>query len=126
MIDDELKKHECIKWAIRIGSYLLMVFGICFFFSPITTLLGYVPLVGGFLKSAVGIAIFVAALLICIPLWLLAFAVSWLIFHPKVGIIFMVVALAATGLILYLTLSKGAPDSNTTAAGIGLMLRNWQ
>ena len=93
-----------------------MVGGICLFFSPITTLLGYIPLIGGLLKGTLGILIFVAAVIISIPLFILAVAVSWLVFHPKVGLIILGVALAITALILALALSnkaEAAPSAST-------------
>lgn len=79
-----------------------MVAGICMFFSPITTLLGYIPLVGGLISGIVGFAIFLAALLISIPLYLLMISIAWLVFHPKVGLILLIIAAAVTTLVLVL------------------------
>ena len=90
-----------------------MVGGICLFFSPITHLLGYIPLVGGFLKSTVGIVIFIAALIVCLPLFLLALAISWVVFHPKVGFILLGVALLVAGIVIALSLAN-RPDSSTS------------
>lgn len=109
MIDHELSNVKCRTWTFRILSYILMVAGICIFFSPITTLLGYIPLIGGILKGTVGFAIFLAAVIICIPLFLIALAVSWLVFHPKVGLLILGGALVITGIILALALSN-KPD----------------
>lgn len=97
---------HCKKTAIRVGAYFLMVFGICAFFSPITTILGYVPLLGGLLSGAVGFAIFLAALIVCIPLFLLAVALCWLVWHPKVGLAILAVALLILGVVLYFVLSN--------------------
>lgn len=72
------------------------------FFSPITTLLGYIPLVGGLISGIVGFAIFLAALLISIPLYLLMISIAWLVFHPKVGLILLIIAAAVTTLVLVL------------------------
>lgn len=88
-----------------------MVIGICIFFSPITAILGYIPLVGGLLKSAVGIAIFLAALIICIPLYLLTFSIAWLFYHPKIGIPLLILSLAIAGLIIGLSASR-SKESN--------------
>lgn len=100
MIQKEQKNISLKKNLIRFGAYFLMVISICAFFSPITTLLGYVPLLGGVLSNVVGLAIFIAALIVCIPLFLLAVAACWLVFHPKVGLIILGVALLITGIIL--------------------------
>lgn len=85
---------------MRILAYAIMVASICAFFSPITTILGYVPLLGGLLSNIVGLAIFLAALIVCIPLFLLAVGICWLIVHPKVGAAILGVALLATGIVL--------------------------
>ena len=78
----------------------MIVFGICLFFSPITTILGYIPLVGGLLSSVVGWAIFVGAFIVAIPLFLIAISLSWLFFHPKVGLIILGIALVILGIII--------------------------
>jgi hypothetical protein len=97
---------------MRVALYFLMVISICCFFSPITTLIGYVPFLGGFLSGVVGFAIFLAALIVCIPLFLLAVAISWTVFHPKVGLIILGVALLITGIVLAIVFkNKGNQDA---------------
>lgn len=70
-----------------------MVLGICLFFSPITTILGYIPLVGGFVSGIVGFAIFIGAVLFCIPMFVIALSLAWLRFHPKIGLVILSVGL---------------------------------
>jgi|LakMenEpi03Aug12_release.lakeMendotaPanAssembly.Ray.scaffolds.fasta_scaffold1179005_1 hypothetical protein len=90
-----------------------MVVSICAFFSPITALIGYVPFLGGFLSSAIGLAIFLAAAIVCLPLFLLALSISWLVFHPKVGLILLGIALVITGIVLAVIFTnKGNDNSN--------------
>jgi len=117
MIESEKKSISCRQSAIRVLAYFLMVFSICAFFSPITTLLGYVPLLGGILSGAVGLAIFLAALIVCIPLFLLAVAICWLVVHPKVGLILLGIALVATGIVLAIIFTnKGKADQGSQTA----------
>ena len=78
----------------RILAYVAMVAGICLFFSPITTILGYIPLVGGFISGIAGFAIFIGAVLVCIPLFLIALSLAWLRFHPKIGCLILSIGLA--------------------------------
>ena len=111
MIENEKKRIDCSKNTIRVLSYALMVFSICGFFTPITSIIGYVPLVGGFLSGALGLAIFIAALIVCIPLFLLAVGVSWLVFHPKVGLAILAVALIATGIVLAIIFTNKKQNS---------------
>ena len=76
-----------------------MVLGICLFFSPITTILGYIPLVGGFVSGIAGFAIFIGAVIICIPLFAIALSLAWLVYHPKVGLVIFSAALLIFGYI---------------------------
>lgn len=62
-----------------------MVLGICIFFSPIVDLLGYIPIVGGFLKGTATIIVFIGALLVSIPLFTITFGLAWLRYHPLIG-----------------------------------------
>lgn len=62
-----------------------MVLGICVFFSPIVEVIGYLPLVGGFLKATTGIIVFLAAFLVSLPLFAIVFGLSWLRYHPVIG-----------------------------------------
>jgi hypothetical protein len=78
--------------VIRILSYLIMVLGIFSFFSPLVNILGYIPLVGGFIKTVTGAFVFLAALIVCIPLFLVTFALAWLVYHPKIGILAIIFA----------------------------------
>ena len=96
-----------------------MVFSICAFFFPITHLIGYVTLLGGFLSGFISLAILIAALVICLPLFLLAVAISWLVFHPKAGLILLGIGLLIAGvvsLIIYLTKPKTSPTDAAAAS----------
>lgn len=70
---------------MRLLFYCIMVLGIWIFFNPFVTILGYIPLVGGFLAGTAGIVIFLAALLVCIPLFMITFGLAWLRYHPMIG-----------------------------------------
>lgn len=86
-----------------------MVLSICAFFSPITSILGYVPFLGGFLSSVVGIAIFIAALIVCLPLFILAMSISWLRFHPKVGLLLLGIGLVIGGIVIAIVIKNKGP-----------------
>jgi len=100
-----------------------MVVGMWLFFSPISNILGYIPFVGGILKSTVGFILFVAALLICIPLYLIAFSLAWLWYHPKVGIAILLVAIAILVTILVL---NGRGSSSETTVNAATVKHLWQ
>ncbi len=111
MIESEKKKIDCSKNSLRVLSYAIMVFSICGFFLPITSLIGHVPLIGSFLSGALGLAIFIAASLISIPLFLLAVAIAWLVFHPKTGLIILGVGLIIGGILLAIMLGNKRKDT---------------
>ena len=93
-----------------------MVASICLFFSPITIILGYIPLVGGFISGIVFFAILLAALLLCIPLFFFALSVAWLRFHPKVGFILLGIGLVVLAVILVInfTSKNGGTGTGTS------------
>lgn len=95
-IKEEIKKNQAITLILRIVTFVIMVLGIYLFFSPIVEILGYIPIVGGFLKGTVGAVIFLGALIVSIPLYLLTFTLAWLRYHPKIGLML----LAVTGIII--------------------------
>jgi hypothetical protein len=101
-----------------------MVVGMWLFFSPISNILGYVPFVGDILKSTVGFILFVAALLICIPLYLIAFSLAWLWYHPKVGIAILLVAIAILVTILVLNSRGSSSETTINAATVKHLWQN--
>lgn len=56
------------------------------FFSPVYTLLGWFPLIGGLLGTLGHWIISLVAALIAVPVSLLIIGISWLRFRPKVAI----------------------------------------
>jgi hypothetical protein len=92
-----------------------MVFGIYLFFSPIVNLIGFIPLVGGILSGILGFAIFLAAFLISIPLYILATAIAWLRFHPKIGFILLAIGGIILAVILIISNSNKGSDSGANA-----------
>lgn len=85
MIRLSVRKNTTETNLLRLLFFCIMVIGICAFFSPFTQVLGYLPLVGGFLKGTAAIIIFLAAIIVSIPLFLITFSLGWMRYHPKVG-----------------------------------------
>lgn len=110
MFNAAIAKSECFTRGVRIASFLLMVLGICLFFSPITTLIGYIPLVGGFISGVIGFAILLAAVIVCLPLYLIATSIAWLVFRPKVGLILIGIGLVIAGVVIFF-LTKSPSNS---------------
>lgn len=78
----------------------MMIVGFCLLFLPLIDLLGFVPLVGGFLKGSLGVIVVVGGLIICIPLWIITFSIAWTWYHPKIGLIFLTIGLTILTVIL--------------------------
>lgn len=114
MFDIAIKKSECFTRILRILCYILIVCSICMFFSPITTILGFIPLVGGFISGIVGFAIFLGAVLVAIPIYFLMTSIAWLRFHPIVGGILLAIGVGILTLFIVLNANKGG--SSTSAA----------
>jgi hypothetical protein len=74
-----------------IGYYLL--------FSPIVTLLSWIPLIGGLLSWIVGFAAAIIAFLAGSLTFLLVFALAWIRYRPLIGIaIFALIGAVIVGL----------------------------
>jgi hypothetical protein len=127
IIGRAVKKSQTFTWILRVVSYVLMVLGFWMFFSPITAILGFIPLVGGILKGVVGFAIFLAAVLVCTPLWIITFSLAWLFYHPKVGAIFLGIGLLILGIILFVNYSRkgDASGAAATAETVKHLMRTW-
>ena len=106
MIEHAISKARTFTIIIRVVSFIMMVFGLVIFFSPLTNILGYVPLIGGFLKGTVTFIVFIGAILICIPLYIITFSLAWIFYHPKVGLVILGIGMAAAGVLIYLSVSK--------------------
>ena len=90
-----------------------MVMSLCAFFIPITTLIGFVPFLGNYLSNIIGLEICLAAVIVCLPLFLLTLSISWLVFHPKVGLILIGIGLLITGIVLAVIFTnEGNNNSN--------------
>ncbi len=127
IVGKAVKKSQMLTWIIRVVSFVMMLLGFWMFFSPITTILGFIPLVGGILKGVAGFVIFLASLLVCIPLWIIAFSLAWLYYHPKVGAIFLGIGLLILGIILFVNYSRKGDNQGATAATdtVKHLLRTW-
>ena len=83
-------------------NFVIMVLGIFLFFNPIVDLIGYIPIVGGFLKGTVGTIVFAGAVIVSIPLFIFTFSLAWLAYHPKIGLLLLFVAALIVGIIVIL------------------------
>ena len=109
MIEHAISKARTFTIIIRVVSFIMIVLGLVIFFSPLTNILGYVPLIGGFLKGTVTFIVFIGfigAILVCIPFYIITFSLAWIFYHPKVGLVILGIGMAAAGVLIYLSVSK--------------------
>jgi hypothetical protein len=92
MVDLSIKKNVAETYLLRLLFFVLMIVGICSFFSPIVDLVGYIPLVGGFLKGTAGLIVLLGAFLVSIPMFSITMGLAWLRYHPLIGGIFLGIA----------------------------------
>jgi len=66
--------------------------GIYLLFSPIISLLDWIPLVGGLLSTVAAVAAFIVAFIIGGTLAVFTIALAWLVFRPLIGIALLTLA----------------------------------
>ena len=108
-----IAKSKCFTFSLRLGCFALMVFSFLFFFYPITTLLTYLPFIGRLVSGIAFVALLLASLIICVPVFLFTLSIAWLRFHQKIG--FILLALGIISLIIILVLNY----TRRTANGAG-------
>ena len=81
-MDTENKQQTSI---IRVVSWLMSVLGHYLLFSPIISLLAWIPLVGSLLAGVLALAAIIFALVWATLLHFLIMGVSWLVYRPIFG-----------------------------------------
>lgn len=79
---------------MRVTAYFMLVLSIVILLSPISKVLGFIPLVGGILKGVSSLVFLLSAIIIAIPLYLVTFSIAWIVYNPRKGIIILVTGLA--------------------------------
>jgi len=97
------KENRLATWCLRIGGFLMMVFGISLFFSPVYEILQILPILSYLGK----LVVFMFALIVSIPLTSLIIMMAWLSYRPKVAFIFFLIVVVF-GVLLYIILRKNA------------------
>ncbi|CAK57641.1 unnamed protein product (macronuclear) [Paramecium tetraurelia] len=84
----QLSKLVRMVWLCRVGGFFMFLFGFVLLFTPITTLLYYIPLLGGFLSKLTGIVLAFLSGMISMPLTLGTIGIAWLYYRPIKGLIY--------------------------------------
>lgn len=91
MFENALTENTILTWLIRLGGFILLWIGFSLLFAPISVLADVVPFFGNLVGAVTGLIAFLLAL--ALALAVIAFA--WLFFRPLLGIMLLLLALAA-------------------------------
>ncbi|MBF0374471.1 MAG: TMEM43 family protein [Alphaproteobacteria bacterium] len=86
----EEEGNAILTWALRVGGFVVMAFGIGLFLRPLSVLGDVLPLLGDLLGA--GTAVIAMALALCLSL--ITIATAWIFFRPLVGIPLLIAGLA--------------------------------
>jgi hypothetical protein len=100
-----------LTWALRLGGWFLMTFGVTLVLRPIAAIAGFVPAVG----RAVGCGTWIFSGFVSLGLSLTTIAFSWAFFRPFLAI--AVAVLAGAGFAAAITMARKARASARAAAG---------
>ena len=98
MFEQARQSNALWTWILRAGGFIFMLIGVGMILRPLSVAADVLP----FLGNMMGIGIGILSLLIAAPFTFLTVAVAWLFHRPLIGIVFLVLAAVAAGLIFVL------------------------
>ena len=113
MIEDMRTQDKIMKWLLRLVGFMLIFIGYMSFTSPLTKLVGYIPILGNVVNFMFGAMIFLLSLVQS----LLVIIIAWFRFRPLLSIALLgIVAVCA---VLFFMLKKkqaaNAPQATQVA-----------
>ena len=81
------KQNNFMKWLWRIVGILAIIIGISSLFTPITNLIGKVPILGSIVNGTTGVVSFVLG----ISISLIVIAIAWFRFRPLLSIVLIII-----------------------------------
>lgn len=89
MFREKASEERVVTWLLRVVGFIVMLVGFCLMASPLSTLLGVIPL----LEDLAEIGAFLTALVIAVPLTLIIIATAWIAHRPLIGVGLIVAAI---------------------------------
>lgn len=83
------KQNKFMTWLWRIVGTLAIIIGVSSLFTPITSILGRIPILGSIVNGATGLVSFVLGLSIS----LIVIAIAWFRFRPLLSIILILIVI---------------------------------
>ena len=100
-------QNNATKWMFRLIGTIMVIMAVTMIISPLTKLLGYIPLLGNVVNS---VLFFITALL-GFALSLLVIAIAWFRYRPVLSLILVIIIAAAIVLVEILAKKKKAPET---------------
>jgi hypothetical protein len=94
MREENSKNTTAFRWL----GWILNVFGHYLLFSPIISLMSWIPLVGFLLSGALKFAAILFSLLWATIIHFLVLAISWIVYRPYIGCLLLLVVATGLGL----------------------------
>ena len=88
--------NKMIAWLLRLGGFLMMLFGVRMVLGPLEVLADVVPFIGRIVGFGTGLV----AAIVAIPCTLVTIAIAWIAYRPVLGIALLVAAGAAVVLLV--------------------------
>jgi len=88
------KSNDSTTNIFRLVSWIICVLGFYLLFSPIITLISWIPLIGTLFSYILGFAAFVIALVIGSLTFLTVFALAWIRYRPLLGVLILTLIFA--------------------------------
>ncbi|MGJ8724032.1 MAG: TMEM43 family protein [Roseibacillus sp.] len=104
----EEQKAKFLRWAARIGGFILMSIGLGLVLKPLSVLADVIPFMGNLVGTATGFI----AMMIAAGITLIIIAVSWLTFRPLIAVPILIIAVVA----LFFGIKKLTAKPATAAA----------
>ncbi len=110
MIENIKSENKLTKWLLRFAGIMAVVLGIATILKPISTISGFVPILGNVVQGMVGFVSFLLGLGIS----LIVIAIAWFRFRPVLSII-LIAVVAGIIVVLKVFAKKKQSASNATA-----------
>ena len=88
--------NKMIAWLIRLGGFLMMLFGVRMVLGPLEVLADVVPFIGRIVGFGTGLV----AAIVAIPCTLVTIAIAWIAYRPVLGIALLIGAVASVVLLV--------------------------
>lgn len=108
IIEKIKSENNFLKWILRVVGTLLCIIGVGAILSPISTITGFIPILG----SVVGAAVGLVSIALGSALSLIVIAIAWIRFRPVLGI--SLLAIAVMLIILLTVRGKKTKEKNNS------------